>query len=180
MTMKKKLAVMLLLGTLMLAVVSVWAAEKAAPDKDYLQIGFGLMKNETIGNLAVGISESELLTLLGEAEQKSTAKVWAADGNEHQSWFYPSKGIDIDMVERRDGMPVVGRVTIVSPCTLKTKRGIGIGSTAQEVQIAYKDEINPESIRENSSLVAGTVYGGIIFSLKDGVVSRIFSGAAAE
>ena len=154
----------------------VFAEEK----KDYLKIGFRLMREEALGNLAVGISDSAVNQQMGEAEKKSEPKVWAADGYVHQSWYYPAKGIELDMNNRPEGKPVVGRLTITAPCDLKTRRGIGIGSTVQDVKTAYANELNPNFSPESSSLLAGTVYGGILFSLQDGAVSRIFIGAAAE
>ena len=54
----------------------VFAEEK----KDYLKIGFRLMREEALGNLAVGISDSAVNQQMGEAEKKSEPKVWAADG----------------------------------------------------------------------------------------------------
>ena len=154
----------------------VFAEEKI----DYLKIGFRLMKEENLGNLALGLSDSDVIKYLGEAEKKSEAKVWAADGNVHQSWYYPAKGIELDMSNRPEGKPVVGRIALTAPCELKTRRGIGIGSTVQDVKTAYAKELDPNFSPESSSLLAGTVYGGIIFSLQDGAVSRIFIGAAAE
>ena len=66
----------------------------------------------------------------------------------------------------------------LTPCEYKTKQGIGIGSSVKEVQAAYPNQLNPAV--NDTKLVAGTVYGGIIFGLDGGVVSSIFIGAAAE
>ena len=145
--------------------------------KNYAQIGAQLMKNEKIGSLTVGISDDELVSVLGQPVKKSAPKVWPADGREYQVWYYPSQGIEINMMRKKE-VQVINAVLITEPCHLKTKRGIGIGSTAEEVEMAYKNEINPQFSKENSSLIAGTVYGGIIFDLKDGLVSSVFSGAA--
>lgn len=124
--------------------------------------------------------DTDVITGIGDAEKKSEAKVWAADGDVHQSWYYPQKGIELDMVKRSDGKLVVGRVVITNPCTYKTKRGIGIGSSEEDVRIGYAKEINPKFSNGKKSVVAGTVYGGVMFSLKDGVVAGILIGDAAE
>ena len=144
---------------------------------DYLKIGFDIMKNEAVGFLKIGLAASEVRAGLGEPADKSPIRIWGADGLEHQKWRYPAKGIKFDMV-KRDGAFRVNMITITTPCDYKTKKGIGVGSSAQEVQAAYTDKLNPEG--NDTKLVAGTVYGGIIFGLDGGVVSSIFIGAAAE
>jgi hypothetical protein len=149
------------------------------PKINYSKSGYELMKETTIGFLTIALSDSEVLNGLGEPEGKSAEQVWGADGRPHQKWLYPAKGIELGMI-RKDGKQVVERMSIKSPCEYKTNRGIGIGSTANEVQTAYKAEINSQDSKADSRLVAGTIYGGIIFGMKDGIVSAIFIGAAAE
>lgn len=145
---------------------------------NYLQIGFALMK-ESIGLLSIGISDSDALKILGAPEQKSNARIWGADGMEHQRWYYQTKGIELDMI-RKESAQTVNMIIIKSPCDYKTQRGIQIGSSEAEVQRAYKNEINPQDSKSNSTIVAGTIYGGIIFGLRDSIVTSIFIGAAAE
>ena len=55
-------------------------------------------------------------------------------------------------------------ITITKPCTFKTKRNIGIGSTYKEVMAAYEKEID-KSATDNKTITVGSVYGGIIFHL---------------
>ena len=145
---------------------------------NYLQIGFALMK-ENMGPISIGISAEDTLKILGKPEQKSDARIWGADGLEHQSWSYPTQGIELGMVQKEGKQSVAG-ISIKSPCDFKTQRGIQIGSHAPEVHAAYKNEINPQNSNPESTIVAGTVYGGIIFGLKDNIVTSIFIGAAAE
>lgn len=145
---------------------------------DYLQIGFLLMK-ETIGPISIGATDSSILKSLGEPDQKSAAKIWGADGMEHQRWVYQAKGIELDMV-RKEVTQTVNMIKIKGPCDYKNQRGIQIGSSDAAVQSAYKDEINPNDSKPNSSIIAGTIYGGIIFDIKDNIVTSIFIGAAAE
>lgn len=147
-------------------------------DTNYSQSGFALMK-ENVGLMSIGISDGDTLKILGKPEQKSVARIWGADGMEHQRWYYPAKGIELDMI-RKESNQSVNMISIKSPCSFKTKRGIQIGSSDIEVQSAYQNEINPREGKPNSSIVAGTIYGGIIFGLKDNIVTSIFIGAAAE
>lgn len=145
---------------------------------DYLKIGFSLMK-ETLGPISIGATDSSILKTLGEPDQKSAAKIWGADGMEHQRWVYHAKGIELDMI-RKEITQTVNMIKIKGPCDYKTQRGIQIGSSDAAVQSAYKDEINPNDSKPNSSIIAGTLYGGIIFDIKDNIVTAIFIGAAAE
>ncbi len=151
-------------------------------DKDskinYAGIGFGLMK-ERVGDLSLGIDDSVVLQILGDPDKKTAAQIWGADGMEHQRWLYPSKGIELGMI-RNGSKQVVDRISLKSPCDFKTQRGIQIGGKVADVQLAYKNEINPHSSRPEATIVAGTIYGGIIFGIKDGVVNSLFIGAAAE
>ena len=146
--------------------------------KTYLKIGFALMK-ETIGPLAVGMSDDHVVSQLGMPEEKSDAKVWGADKMEHQFWYYPAKGVEIGMI-KREGRQDVERIVIKDSCDYKTQRGVKIGSSAMDVHAAYKDVINPGDSRPGKRIVCGTVYGGIIFDLQNDAVSSIFIGAAAE
>ena len=169
--MKKKLV-----GIILLCLMIVGASGVCA-GADYLKLGFDIMKNEAVGFLKIGLAASEVLAGLGEPTDKSPSRIWGADGLEHQKWRYPAKGIEFDMV-KRDGAFLVNMISITTPCDYKTKQGIGIGSPAKEVQAAYPNQLNPAV--NGTKLVAGTVYGGIIFGLDGGVVSSIFIGAAAE
>lgn len=161
---------------LLLALMLVGASGVCA-GVDYLKIGFDVMNNEAVGFLKIGLASSEVLAGLGEPADKSPIRIWGADGLEHQTWRFPAKGIEFDMVNR-DGAFRVNRIQIQKPCEYKTKQGIGIGSSAKEVQIAYTNKLNPAY--SGTKLVVGTVYGGIIFGMDGGVVSSIFIGAAAE
>ena len=169
--MKKKLVGIILLCIMLMSASGVCA------DVDYLKLGFDIMKNEAVGFLKIGLAAAEVLAGLGEPADKSPIRIWGADGLEHQKWRYPAKGIEFDMV-KRDGAFLVNMISITTPCEYKTKQGIGIGSSVKEVQAAYPNQLNPAV--NDTKLVAGTVYGGIIFGMEGGAVSSIFICAAAE
>ena len=169
--MKKKLV-----GIILLCIMIVGASGVCA-GADYLKLGFDIMKNEAVGFLKIGLAAAEVLAGLGEPADKSPIRIWGADGLEHQKWRYPAKGIEFDMV-KRDGAFLVNMISITTPCEYKTKQGIGIGSSVKEVQAAYPNQLNPAV--NDTKLVAGTVYGGIIFGMEGGAVSSIFIGAATE
>ena len=62
----------------------------------------------------------------------------------------------------------------------RRSRGIHIGSTIVEVTTAYGKVENKEESESGKTFVAGSIYGGVIFTFTDGKVSQIFLGAAAE
>jgi hypothetical protein len=147
--------------------------------KDYLEIGFELIRSESVDFLKDGLSSIEVIERLGNPEEKSDATEWGADGQIHQTWFYKSAGIELDMIQNKANSQVINMITITSPCKYRTKKGIGIGSKKDEVLTAYKNEINMDDCNEDS-IVAGSIYGGIIFTIENQSVKSIFIGAAAE
>lgn len=158
------------------------AANQANGTKvDYAEIGFGLAAAESAFILNSSFFDSEVVKFLGEPEKKSEPAVWGSDGLEHQTWYYSSKGIELGLSKNDESKQVIYSVKLEKPCILKTSRGIGIGSTKAEVLDAYKKEIDPvENGGGSSAIVAGTVYGGLIFTLENDIVASIFIGAAAE
>jgi hypothetical protein len=85
--------------------------------------------------------------------------------------------------ESGGGPKEIDRVIVRSPSTLRTKRGIHIGSTEQDVIKAYggcQDEDGRIHTKRGEQFVAGSIYGGIAFSFRNGRVSEILLGAAAE
>lgn len=132
------------------------------------------------GDLLLGLSQSKTIELLGQPESKSKAEQWDADGLIHQDWFYKSKGIELNMEsEKLNGEQKIFSVTITQPCTFKTKKNMGIGSTYNEVMAAYEKEID-KSASDKSVIVIGSVYGGIIINFENDKAVKLFFGAAAE
>jgi hypothetical protein len=148
---------------------------------DYYKIGSEIDSKESLFILNNSLSGDDVIKIWGEPESKSEAIEWGADGLVHQDWYYRSTGIELGLVRNDENEQIVFSINLQSPCTLKTSRGIGIGSTKEEVWKAYEHEINPE---ENNmdlpDVVVGSVYGGIIFNFENDLVTSIFIGAAAE
>jgi len=150
-----------------------WAAEKDP---------FALMNSEKLGTLKLDMPLSQItLPASCGQPQKDTETFWGADGALHQDWVYTACGLELGLVREKKTDPQhLFSLTLRAPSRLKTLRGIGIGSTAQAVLKAYAAEYNPEESQKGQTIVAGTVYGGLIFTLKQGKVSEIFWGAGAE
>lgn len=154
---------------------SVSAPAQVAKSLD--DIGFELLKTERFGNINIGLTATQTTEALGVPEKKGKQEEWEADGESHQSWDYKNKGIVLDMMGKEE--QVISSITISAPCTLKTSKNIGIGSTEAEVKAAYDFAIDKANT-EAGQIVAGTVYGGVIFGIENGTVTSIFAGAAAE
>ena len=142
---------------------------------------FALLREERIGNLRIGISETEVRKRIHCTLKRGPEEFWGADGAYHQEWEYTGCGIRLGMVSEEKGGPKsVESITVVSPSTLSTNKGIRIGSTEQEIIKAYKPYWNREDSKHFGNFVAGSIYGGLIFYVQNGQVSKIFLGAAAE
>lgn len=143
--------------------------------------GADLLSGERIGELRIGLSETELVKSIDCDLKRGQETFWGADGAYHQTWQCPACGLKLGMVsEKRGGKKAIESITLTVPCTLATKRGIRIGSPEREARKAYKKDWNREDSAQSGSFVAGSIYGGMIFQFQGGMVSRIFLGAAAE
>lgn len=149
------------------------------PDKDLEKTGLDIMQTENIGVLKYGLSLSSAKKTLGEPSKKSKTVLWDADGEYHQTYYYASNGIELDIIGNNETGKTVDMLTITEPCSFKTSKNIAIGSSYREVQSAYKDQIDPDNSNQES-IVVGSIYGGLIFKFKDQKVTSIFIGASAE
>lgn len=140
------------------------------------------LDDDTLGGLKLGQTAAEVSQRLGKPESKGKNVEWAATGDWVQDWKYPAQGLVLGMgSSTKDGAKTILTITAKAGCKLATSRGIKIGSSAAEVRKAYGDvEARDEAPSTPTSFVAGSIYGGIIFSLKAGKVESIFYGAAAE
>ncbi len=142
----------------------------------------GKIDIESFGEIKLGLGYSDVLKALGEPDTKSKAQEWGADGLMHEDWNWKDKGLVLNLSSEKssaEATRAVFSITANAPCTFKTRAGMGIGSTAAEVQEAYKRDINPEE-SSKEQITVGSIYGGIIFTIKNDKVVSIFLGAAAE
>lgn len=142
---------------------------------------FDILNKEKIGELTLGLSGKKLEKKLGKASNKSPFQVWGADGQKHQTWSYTKLGIKLDMIQTSKNDTEINTISIKKPCLFKSIRKIGIGSSREAVMKAYEKEIDRESLAQNkNTIIAGTIYGGIMFDIKNDKVEMIFLGAGAE
>ncbi len=143
---------------------------------------FAVLHAESLGGLRMNLPEKDVLRLLGQPAKRGKLVFQEADGNYVQDWHYPEKGIDLSMSagEKKTGPKTIVAITASAPCTLATRKGIKIGSAESAVRKAYAAFVDRDTPAEPGSFVVGSIYGGLIFNFKNGNVSRIFLGAAAE
>lgn len=142
---------------------------------------FALMREESLGKLKLDLFAQQVIQLLGNPRQKGGVEFWAGDALYHQYWYYPNQGITLSMAsETEKGQQNIAFIKLVFPSTLPTKRGITIGSSIEEVSLAYAKEKDQEMSIPDQTFVAGSIYGGLIFTFDQGRVIEIFLGAAAE
>lgn len=140
-----------------------------------------LLEGETLGKLALGDKAEQLTKVIGKPSGKGKDEHWEATGEWVQEWSFPAHGLKLNMAsEKKGGAKLLSSITATAPCKLATSRGITLGSTEAAVRKAYADVQDKEQSVPGETFVAGSIYGGAIFSLKDGKVVRIFIGAAAE
>ena len=134
----------------------------------------------SVGELRLGVTVDALKSLLGAPDSKSDVVEEAATGLSVSTWTWADKGISLVMAASGpDQAPTVDRITVTAPSTLRTAEGIGVGATEAAVTAAYGPAINKEE-SSTGSIVVGSVFGGMIFTIERGTVSSIFIGAAAE
>ena len=146
---------------------------------DYERIGFELMTSESLNKLQLGIKVDEVLKIIGEPTDKSKNEFWEADGEYHQTYNYSTLGIELDIIGENQIDKKVNMITITKPCDFATKKGISIGSNYNIVKKAYIKHFNPD-FSDSETIVAGSIYGGVIFNFEAEKVSSIFIGAGAE
>lgn len=143
--------------------------------------GDALLKKEHLGPLRLGQREEEVRRLLGKPDRRGPVVHQEADGSFVQDWQYPGKGLELLFSgAERNGPRRLAHILAQAPCPWKTAGGVGIGSPENEARKIYGRWEERDAPRDPETLVAGSVYGGVIFNFEGGRVARIFFGAAAE
>ena len=139
------------------------------------------LEKEALGKIKLGRKAAEVAALIGKPDSKGKDTEWDAIGEWVQEWRFKSQGLTLNMSSKsQGGAKTVLMITAGAPSKLATARGIHIGSTIAEVTKAYGKVQDREQSVSGKTFVAGSVYGGVIFTFTGGKVSQIFIGAAAE
>lgn len=110
-----------------------------------------------------GLDTSDITDILGEKDD------FPAVIMEEMQMFYFSQGYIISYL---NSSQLVTGVSAMPPSTGKTARGIGIGSTPEEVIAAYGDGIN-KKLSVGEKIVFGDDSASLEFIIQDDVVSII-------
>lgn len=167
---------MMLIVLLFVAAMSVSAAFAADVIK------YNADEHGELGEIQQGMSDEELIKEIGKPDKKTKPEFWGATGDYHSSWVYSKLGLKLDMVsptpESND--ITVCSITATAPCKFKTPLGVGVGSKEHYVRKMYANYEKDAHFSNKTTLVIGSIYGGLMFKFKNGVVSEIFIGAGAE
>ncbi len=141
------------------------------------------LPDDRLGELSEGMAAADVLAKLGEPGKRGRISEEEATGLFLQTWDYPDQGLTVMMgAPARRGPQTIHSLQIVAPSTLTTRLGVGIGSPRKDVLARYgkfRDPDDPSGDAEEV-FIAGSVYGGIFFTMKADKVVEIFMGAGAE
>jgi len=137
---------------------------------------------ERIGGLRLGMPENEIPSVVPCAPKKLKEIYEGATGDYVQTWKYAECGIVLKMSShKKGGAKQIASITLTRPSTLQTSRGIHIESTEKEILDAYgRYKDRDGATIKGKRFVAGSIFDGLILDIKDGKVTGIFLGAAAE
>ncbi len=135
---------------------------------------------ENIGGLFLGMDAEKAVALLGEPDSKTEPVEEAATGAVVSEWTWNTKGVRL-IIDCSEKNYKVRMIDVRQPFRGKTSCGIGVGDSmaaANKIYGKYLDEDHSGS----ESMVAGSIYGGILF--KKGAdtdeITSISIGAFAE
>jgi hypothetical protein len=130
----------------------------------------------TLGPLRIRMTEKEVLTAVGAPKTKSKPELMGAYGMFQSDWEYGD--LDLQMMASTAKGPFnVTAISFSGARPYKTPEGIGIGSTRAEITAVYGKYIGHTN--DKSSVLVGSIYFGLLFSLEDERVAGVFLGAMA-
>jgi len=131
---------------------------------------------EAIGPLRFGATDAEIQKALGPPADQSPPEEEGATGGYYSAWSWP--GVTLGMTADKPGGPWKARsIEVAAPSKLATRAGIHIGSTRAEVEARYRP--GQMDRKEPESFLAGSPYGGLYFTFKDGLVTSMAIGVFA-
>ncbi|MBK6920975.1 MAG: hypothetical protein IPH07_26505 [Deltaproteobacteria bacterium] len=156
------------------------AADAKAPSGPVFVDGNIDLSFESVGELHVGMTPAEVEAKLGKPSKTTKIQEEGATGEFVQTWRYPAAGIEVGLsATTKNGAQTVRSLSAGPTCKLPLGWGLAIGSTRAEVEAIYGSNFEAETTTPET-FVAGSIYGGAIYTFVDGKVTHLFLGAAAE
>ena len=137
---------------------------------------FDLFNSETVGPLRPGLPATLVVRELGPPTSKSTPTYEAATGDYTSAWKWPHAALMLS-ADKPAGPFTARSVSITGPATWETRKHIHIGSTRADVEKAYTRSADDDG--KPDSFLAGSMYGGLLFTFEHDVVASISLGAFA-
>lgn len=140
------------------------------------------MAAEGIGPLRLGLDADKARQAVSCPAKAGKEFYEGATGDYVREERFPGCGLTLKLAgSRRGGPKTVAAITAQAPCALNTSRGVGIGATEAQLVAAYGKYKDEDGLSEaGKTFIVGSIYGGLIFELRNGRVTRMFLGAAAE
>jgi hypothetical protein len=143
-------------------------------------------QNEPVDSIIIGgwlklnISQDIIIGKLGLAEEKGDDKYWGATGTFVQEWRYATQGLIFSMEsDSLNGLKILRSIIMVAPCQLTTEEKVGIGTDINLVKSIYGNHIDKAASNQDM-IVIGSLYKGMVLTIENNKVSKLFIGAAAE
>ena len=130
-----------------------------------------------IGPLKLGTTGKAALAALGKPGSQTKPQEMAATGETVSDWSWPDRGVVLTM-SGTQGQEAVSIIVVRAPSAFKTSKGIGVGSTRDEVVAAYGQKA--KGGKGDAPINLGDAYDPTVFTFKDGKVTEISRGGGAE
>lgn len=132
---------------------------------------------ETVGGVANGGTEAQMVKAFGKAKTKDKAVEEGATGEWASVWTFPD-GVSAVMTAAKEKGPYTVRViTVTAPSKAQTSKKIGIGSSLADLKKAYGKLLSDNS---DGNWLVGTPYAGIALHVEKDKVASFSFGVMAE
>ena len=139
-----------------------------------------LLKDEAIGGIHMEMTDKEVVAVLGQPSKKGKAIEEGATGETVAQWEWKKAGINVLFTDANK-TPKVRGIGLSDPSALKTKKGVGIGSSRAELDTAYgAGQMKSTDDGADASYSVGNHYYGLVFSFEGGKVKSAYWGTLAE
>lgn len=141
-------------------------------------IGALMLQTASLGTIQIGMGYEKVIELAGEPESKSEMEYWEVDAVDHIWWYYADSSLIVEFTNMESDEFTVTVIDLVKESAFETERGIGIGSSAKEVQEAYSAEMTLSDWKDGDEqiLLGEAGYGGLFFTLCEGRICAIKIG----